>query len=121
MSGFPRSGLPITDGVIQMTAAPTALAATDVKKNGWAQKGDLSQMYKIDSPSAVPSTAIKHDGVAYSPDGGMYTTTAAPDATSTSKFGYVVRGDGAMHIDTVKSGTIEKGIRRNSNGVWITT
>lgn len=120
MSGFPRP-LPISDGVVQMTAAPTALAAGDVKEMGWAQKGDLSQMYKIDSPGAVPLTAIKHDGIAFSPDGGVYTTTAAPDATSTSKFGYVVRGDGALHIDTVKSGNIEKGIRRNSNGVWITT
>lgn len=119
MSLFPRSGLPFSDGVLQMTATPTA--ATALKKNGWAQKGDLSQMYKIDSPGAVPTSAILHNGVAFSPDGGMYTTTATPSATAVRARGYVVRNDGAMHIDTVKSGSISHGQRLNANGVWITT
>lgn len=120
MSGFPRP-LPISNGVVQMTVAPTALAAGDVKKAGWAQKADLSQMYKIDASGAVPSSAILRNGIAYSPDGGIYATTATPTASATTRFGCVIRADGALHIDTVVSGTIEKGIRRNANGVWITT
>ena len=59
--------------------------------------------------------------IAYSPDGGMYTDTTAPAATAVKFSGYVVRPDGAMHIDKVSSGTITLGQRRNANGVWITT
>lgn len=115
MSGFPRSGLPLLDGVLQMTSS---LNATDPVKIGWR---GATQMYKIDSPGAVPSTAILHAGVAYSPDGGMYTTTAVPTATSVRAKGYVVRADGAMHIDTVVSGQNYLGQKKNANGVWITT
>jgi len=120
MSGFPRSGLTFSDGVLQMTVAPTAMSATDVKRNGWASNIQ-GQAYKIDSPGAVPATAIKRRGIAYSPDGGMYTDTTAPAATAVKFSGYVVRPDGAMHIDKVSSGTITLGQRRNANGVWITT
>jgi hypothetical protein len=78
-------------------------------------------MYKTDSSATVPATAVLRNGIAYTPDGAMYTTTQVPTASSTVRFGHVTRADGAMHIDTTVSGTIEKGIRRNSNGVWITT
>ena len=104
-----------------MTAAPTALAAGDIKEEGWAGKADGSQMYKTDSSANVPATAVLRFGMAFTPDGAVYTTTQVPTASSTSRFGKVMRADGALHIDTTVSGTIEKGIRRNSNGVWITT
>jgi len=108
--------LPISDGVLQLTASKPSNSVT---VHGWAGNGN--QMYKIDSPGAVPSTAIFRQGMAFSVDGGLYTTTATPGATSTSRFGNVIRNDGAVHIDTVVSGSISFGLRRNSNGVWITT
>lgn len=119
MSGYPRN-IPLVNGIVQMTVTPTALLATDIKVIGWAGTKD-GQMYKIDAAGAVPSTAVIRRGVAFSPDGGMYTTTATPTATATTKFGRVIRADGAMHIDTVASGTITLGQLRNANGVWITT
>lgn len=78
-------------------------------------------MLKVDSPAAVPSTAVVRGGIAYTPDGAMYTTTATPSATAQRFRGMVIRADGAMHIDKTVSGTISLGQRRNSNGVWITT
>lgn len=114
-----RRGILRTGFVTQLTVAPAALAASDMKRNGWAGSKD-GQMFATDSPSAVPAGSVIRGGMAFSPDGALYTTTATPDAAAVRYDGMVTRPDGAMYINKTVSGVDAQGQKRNDQ-VWITT
>lgn len=97
----------------------SSIGATDIKRNGWAGTKD-GVMYNIDSPGVVPSTAVVRGGMAFSPDGALYTTTATPDAQVVKYDGMSTRPDGAMYINKTVSGVDAQGQKRNDQ-VWITT
>lgn len=113
-----RRGILRNNYVCQL-AAYSATGATDIKRNGWLGKAD-GTMYNLDSPGAVPLTAVVRGGMAFTPDGVLYTTTATPDATTVKYSGMSTRPDGAMHINKTASGPVFEGQQRNDN-VWITT
>lgn len=115
-----RKGILRSGYIAQFTVAPTALLATDIKRNGWAGTKD-GQMYNIDSPSTVPAGSVIRGGMAFSPDGAVYTTTATPDSLAVRYDGLVTRPDGCMYINKGGVGIDGPQGQKRLDQVWVTT
>jgi hypothetical protein len=102
MSGV-LGGIPFSDlGALQVQLRPsTGVPSTEPVNGGWAMAAALNAAYFEDAGAAVPATAVKLGGIAFTPDGAIYITQSTT-GTFASIGGHKVRSDGAL---LVKVGT----------------
>ena len=90
--------------VIVTTGVP---GATHGKQCGHAR--DASNAVCVTTATPVPATAIKIQGLAFTPAGAMYVTNVVPGATSYNHQGFAIRNDGALHVTNGTPGTVSVG------------
>lgn len=113
-----------SSGGVTLTPRPAAgipVTARGQGLQGWAVASDGSSYSEELGSTPVPSTAIRSQGLAFTPDGALYTTVSAPTSTSAKIGGFAVRADGALHLaDSSTVGAILQGIALTADGRLIT-
>lgn len=114
-----------SSGGVTLTPRPAAgilVTARGQGLQGWAVASDGSSYSEELGSTPVPSTAIRSQGLAFTPDGALYTTVSAPTSTSAKIGGFAVRADGALHLaDSTTVGAIIQGIKVTADGRLITS
>lgn len=102
--------------VLQAGAAPAGAR----KRHGWARTEAGAGYYTELGASAVPATALRFRGIAFTPDGSMYTTNTAPAASAILRDGFAIRLDGALHVNTgALTGKGKGGVNRDNGRVFV--
>lgn len=113
-----------SNGGVVITPRPAGgIPATSLGqgRQGWAVASDGSSYSEELGSTPVPSTAIRSQGLAFTPDGALYTTVSAPTSTSAKIGGFAVRADGALHLaDSSTVGVKIQGIALTADGRLIT-
>ncbi len=91
------------------------------ESQGWANASDpaLTRYAYVElAPTVLPSTAVRTQGLAFTPDGALYVANTAPDSTSTRINGIAIRADGALHVTSSASavGALINGTALSASG-----
>ena len=84
--------------LVMHSAVPGAAAAS-IKKGGWAQDANGSNLFTV---SAISNPVVRH-GINFSADGVMQASNTAPTSTAIKFRGFAVT-NGALHVDSSGKG-----------------
>lgn len=113
-----------SDGSLNFVPRPAnGVPPNVIKVAGLALRIDNFAYVETLSTGAVPSTATRSGGIAFTQDGAMYVTTAAPTSTTPRIDGVAIRADGAVHVvDNTSLPTVKnEGVGMSATGQIITT
>jgi hypothetical protein len=100
----------------QVTGIPASYS-NGQGKQGWAMQDSDSIPYVVYAANAVPSTAVRFQGIAFTTDGAMYVTADPVAPSSIGMGGVYVRVDGAVHVTLFDTGFSRVGgIAVSNNG-----
>lgn len=86
-------------GALAITERGTAIPDSVPRVSGWAIALDGGAYIFDATTAALPTGYQMRNGRAFSPDGALCITTAAPASTAQRSAGFTIRADGAVHID----------------------
>jgi hypothetical protein len=102
-----------------LVARGAGVPASAIRRYGWALDATGSGYCQEVGAGAVPASARRVRGIAFTDDGAMYTTNTAPAATALRVDGFAVRADGALHINTgAVAGLAKAGANRDNRRVF---
>ncbi len=95
-----HDGVNTSNRGILNTKAQAGPVATNANRKAGRAFDASDFLLTVDATAALPAGCVYVGGIAYTADGRMCTTTAAPALTGTRVSGVAIRNDGAVHIAT---------------------
>lgn len=94
-----QPGFRVSSGLLVVTPRSADIPASKIRIGGWAVDTD-GTAYVADATSSMPTVGYMAEGLAYTADGALCVTTAAPSSSSIKIHGYAISANGALHITT---------------------
>jgi hypothetical protein len=112
-----------SDGSLNFVPRPSGGITNAQRVSGLALRSDNFGYVETLTSGAVPTTATKMSGMAFTQDGALYITTDAPTSASSRLDGLAIRADGAVHVvsNSATPAVKNDGAALSANGQLITT